>query len=257
MPEQFDIFADSADVALRNDVLHALEQRSADAARKAWQALAQAFPNDSFLPAMNVLVRVLEEARTTPLANTAAVAHERQALAGPVSAAALQAMGTTAGLAWLQPLWTALAERCAHLPFDAAHADDHATALWLRAGQWARAGAAVEGIPSWRRIPAPLAWMAEAQCRLGRLDDHWALLAELAWLSPRRLATLLRGLNDPLLNRLHKRFDASFEDDGEADADLAWFPAWAADRTPGAGAAPGAGRARPEHRGRTRLSPDG
>ena len=57
-------------------------------------------------------------------------------------------------------------------------------ALWLRAGDFAAAADAVARIESWRRIPAPLAWMAEARYRLDGLDAHWGLLAELAWLAP-------------------------------------------------------------------------
>jgi hypothetical protein len=89
----------------------------------------------------------------------------------------------------------------------------------------------VERIESWRRIPAPLAWMAEARCRLGGPDACWALFAELAWLAPSRLDALLRRLDDPMLNRLHKKFDAACGDSGVA-TDLAWFPGWVLTQAP-------------------------
>jgi hypothetical protein len=89
----------------------------------------------------------------------------------------------------------------------------------------------VDGITSWRRIPAPLMWKAHARYRLEGLDACWPLLTELAWLAPVRLKTLLAEINDPLLHRLQKRFAASFEGSG-ADADLAWFPAWVLTEAP-------------------------
>jgi hypothetical protein len=51
------------------------------------------------------------------------------------------------------------------LPFSADASDHHAAALWLREGNWTAAREAVERIEAWRRIPAPLAWMAEVRYR--------------------------------------------------------------------------------------------
>lgn len=102
---------------------------------------------------------------------------------------------------------------------------EHAAALWLRAGDWAAAADAVDRIESWRRIPASLAWMAEARHCIDGLDAAWPLLAELAWLAPKRFDRVSRALADPSLDRLRTHFDASFEGDGSV-ADLAWLPAW-------------------------------
>jgi len=224
MPEQLDIFSHSADVMRRNDVIDALERRDAAGARAALQALAAARPQDADASAFERLTGVLETASAAPLSRLDAVAAERRALAGDITRCAQQVWGRGAD-AWLRPLWQALAGRSAALPFEAAHAEDHAAALWLQAGDGPHAAQAAEAIPSWRRIPAPLSWVAEALCRQDRLDDAWPLLAELAWLAPARLEALLRRLDDPLLRRLHKQFGASFEGSGSA-ADLAWFPAW-------------------------------
>lgn len=104
-------------------------------------------------------------------------------------------------------------------------AEVHCAALWLKAGDFAAAADAVQQIESWRRIPAPLAWICEARLRLDELDSSWGLLAELAWLSPQRFDALTRRLADPVLTRLRRRFDAEFEGEGTV-ADMAWFPAW-------------------------------
>ena len=230
-PQQLDIFAHSRDVMLRNDVLHALERRDAPGARAAWLVLADEFPADPDLAPLDLLARTLAAPCDTPLPDHDALAREQHRLTHDVAVAARRALGTAGAEPWLRPVWHALAARCAGLPFQAARPDDHAAALWLRGAHWAQAALAVQGIESWRRIPAPLAWMLEARCRLDQLDESWALVAELAWLAPGRLDALLRRSIDPLLTRLHTAFDRSFDGAGDA-SDLPWFPAWVLTHTP-------------------------
>lgn len=241
---QLDLFTDSRDVMLRNDVLFALERRDAIAARAAWRVLQAALPADTGLAPLDRLTRALEAFSVAPFADHAALARACDLVAGDLTDAARQALGPAAGADWLLPQWQNLALRSAGLGFDANRPEGHAAALWLRAEHWAEAEAAVLRIESWRRIPMPLGWMLEARCRHGQLDDSWPLLAELAWLAPRRLHALLPRLGDPLLARLVKRFGAGFDagtnagtDAGmnaaiEAAADIAWFPAWVLIDTP-------------------------
>lgn len=222
---QLDIFEHSRDVMLRNDVLHALEQRDAAAARLAWRQLQSEYGDDHALAPLDTLVAALEHPRQAAFASAAEAAaaldHMQQALA----TAAQRLWPAATASAWLAPLWARLAERAAALPYQSDAAETHAAALWLRAGELQQAVQAASGIASWRRIPAPLSWMAQACCRRDGVDAHWPLLAELAWLSPQRLDALCRSLADPVLERLRQRFDAEFEGDGN-DEDLAWFPAW-------------------------------
>jgi hypothetical protein len=58
------------------------------------------------------------------------------------------------------------------------------------------------------------------------------MLAELAWLSPRRLDELTQCCNDPSLQQLIYKFQAAFEGEGDA-GDLIWFPAWVLTERPG------------------------
>jgi hypothetical protein len=117
------------------------------------------------------------------------------------------------------------------LPYNARLPHTHAAALLLQSRDWAAAEAGVAGIASWRRIPAPLAWMAEARFRQGGLESAWGLLAELAWSAAPRFGPLARRLESPPLRRLLDDFDAGFEPADEAE--LAWFPAWALVAEPG------------------------
>lgn len=233
LPAQLDIFEHSCDTMLRNDVVAALERRDARAARSAWRAFADEFALDATLAPLAVLVDALERATTVPLPDHDAVREARHALTDTIEAAARRGQGDRAAALWLAPLWRDLAMRAASLPFAADRSEDHAAALWLRGGDWAAAAQAVAGIESWRRIPAPLAWIAQARYRIDGLDGAWTLMAELAWLAPGSFDRLVTLLADPVFDRLRREFEADFEANLESAVDgqdLAWFPAWVLSR---------------------------
>jgi hypothetical protein len=221
---QLDIFEHSSDVMLRNDVIHALLQRDAAAGRAACDRLAQQCPAEESLSALRALAERLEDTDRRPFSDHAALGHARQAVEALMPLAE-RVFGPLAAAKWLAPLWEDLALRAEALPFRADSAQDHAVPHWLRAGHWSAAAQAVGAIESWRRIPAPLAWMTEARLRMLGLLATWPLIAELGWLSPGRLDKLLRQSPDPALSTLVRKFGATFEGDGSAD-DAAWFAAW-------------------------------
>lgn len=78
--QQSDIFADSRDVMLCNDVLEHLQRRVAGAAQAALALLADEYPHDGALPAMTVLVDELKSESTAPFYDLAALAIARQDL---------------------------------------------------------------------------------------------------------------------------------------------------------------------------------
>lgn len=223
--QQLDIFADSRDVALRNDVVEQPQRRNAAAARTALMLLARDYADDSALPAMVTLVRELEDASTLPLTDHAELAAICRRFESEVVPAVRRVLPEQTAQAWLTPCWRSLAQRAARLTFRGTDTDSHAAPLWLRAGDCAAASDAIETIESWWRIPSPLAWMTEVHYRVDGLDAAWPLLAELAWLAPARFGALVGVLGDASLNELRRRFDAEFPGTGET-ADYAWFPTW-------------------------------
>jgi hypothetical protein len=229
---QLDLFADSRDVMLRNDVLDALQRRHACDARQAWERLTGEYPADDTAPMLAVLISAIENVPTARLAGHPALVEARRVLADEVAPAARRLLGEQAAGAWLVPCWRTLAQRAAALPFDADCSDHHAAPVWLQAGDWDAAKQAVERIASWRRIPAPLAWMTEARYRADGLDLAWPMLTELAWLAPVRCVALISRLGDVSLDALRKQFDAQFIGTGEL-TDFAWFPAWLLTVKPG------------------------
>ena len=222
---QLDIFEDSRDVMLRNDLVEALLRRDAAAAQSARIALADAYPQDSALADASVLIDVLDDGNSMPWSTYAAAHAACNYVEQHVTPAARGLLGEASGAAWVAELWNALAHRANTLPFRADETDAHSAALWLRAGRWQAAASSAESIESWRRIPAPLSWVAHARCRLVGLDAVWPLLTELSWLSPPRFEQLARTLNDAVLAELLRHFGVDFDGSGEAE-DLAWFPAW-------------------------------
>jgi hypothetical protein len=222
---QLDIFEHSHDIMLRNDVLAALQRFHAVDARSARQRLEQVFPEDTALEPSSALIEALERWSTAPFTSHESARSVVHALAERIQPAALHLLGDEAGSEWMLPLWRSVAQRAAALSYRAQDRELHAAALWLRAREWRAACDAVADIESWRRIPVPLGWMAQARLHLDGLDAVWPLIAELAWLAPARLGALWPVLDDPLLHRLRRRFDAEFEGRGD-DTDIAWFPAW-------------------------------
>jgi len=246
---QLDIFDHGRDLMLRNDVLAALERRDAAAARAARQELLEEYPDDGSLAPLALLIEALERSPGPAFGDHDAVRTARHWLDDAVTPAARRSFDPPTATTWLAGLWRELAQRAAALPFRAECSEDHAAALWLRAGDCPAVIDAVARIQSWRRSPAPLAWMAEARWRHDGLDAVWSLLAELAWLAPDRFDALTRRIADPVVQALRRRFEAEFEPDGDAAtasdaaAGLAWFPAWVLTDKPAL--APRLGAARP------------
>ncbi len=235
---QLDIFEHSRDVMLRNDVLQALEQHAAAQASTRWEALAHDYPQDPALAALRLLIDAVEARFDTrgqlpTLADHGALAQAQLVLRERLTQAARSLMAVKPAQAWLRTFWQDLIARSAHLPYRADAQTQHVAPMLLLIGDWQGAAEAVAQIASWRRIPVPLAWMAQARLNLLGLQASWPLLAELAWLSPQRLEALVQTSPDPILKRLKNQFDAEFEASGEVTDvasgpgdDLAWFPAW-------------------------------
>lgn len=228
---QLDLFEHSRAVMLRNDAILALEHRDAAAASSATQVLAAEYPDDKLIPDLNALITAIEGADQGEIGSHMALREARQGMPDVVQPSAIRVFGSVAGMDWLRPTWKDLAQRATRLPFKSDCEQEHSVPLWLNAGDWAAATSAIKTIPSWRRIPAPLAWMARANLEILGLQATWGMLAELAWLSPQRLIELAQHVRDPLFKQLVDKFEANFEGAGDP-ADMAWFSAWALTERP-------------------------
>lgn len=229
---QLDIFNDGRDTMLRNGVVDALERRDAVHALTALRALAGEFPRDETIAPAHLLIGVIESEVAAVFDDHDDAGRARLVLVHDIQPAAIRVLGAQRAPSWLAPLWHAMARRSEVLRFRADRPDEHAAAFLSIARDWKAVVEAVNGIESWRRIPQPLAWMTQARYRLGGLATVWDLVAELAWLSPERLAQLARLWGDPVLNRKLAKFNATFDGSGTTE-DLEWFAAWVLTDEPG------------------------
>ncbi|THF60813.1 hypothetical protein [Pseudothauera rhizosphaerae] len=220
---QLDLFAHSRDVMLRNDLLAALRSRDAPASEHALAALAAEFPHDPALAPARLLAGRLSP-DIPPFPTHADALQTIARLERETRPAAASLFGEQQAERWLHPAWHALAHAAAHLPYHPDAPEAHAAPLFLRARHWCEAEHHASAIESWRRIPHPLAWTAEARFHLHGLDTAWPLLAELAWLDAVRFGDLARRLPSKALTGLLLQYEREFAD---TPADHAWFPAWA------------------------------
>jgi hypothetical protein len=225
---QLDIFADSGDVVRRNAFAEAVLAEDLPMARAAMQAWKAEWPDDRLLASGAALLAHLPATSDAPAGSglaAEAVAAAADTLDGVVGPAAAALLGEDAS-PWMAKQWCALATQARNVAWRAELARVHPTALFLRGGQWGSAAQAVTSIPSWRRIPQPLLWMAEASWRNQGADAAWPLLAEAFWLAPARARALLASLAGSRLRAAMARFESDFELQDEDD--WAWWPAWLA-----------------------------
>ncbi|MDD5480802.1 hypothetical protein [Rhodoferax sp.] len=247
---QLDIFNDSRDVMLRNDLLQALQAHDAAQAQAALQKLQLDYPQDLLLPHAQVMLTALhartqqaqQAGQVVPFTQHAELRAQRVWLLETLAPSARRVMDARAVQAWLGPFWQDLAARAAHLPFASESEQDHAAWLLLQLQDWQACSDAVAQIASWRRIPAPLSWRVQAKLQLHGLRATWPLLAELAWLAPQRLVTLNVATPAPQLQRLMAQFESDWDElealappdaatlkraaDAGSSKAFPWFPAW-------------------------------
>ncbi|MDP2430723.1 MAG: hypothetical protein Q8O33_01685 [Pseudomonadota bacterium] len=227
---QLDLFLHGREVILRNDTLAAIQERHVQNGRAALAKLAAEYPGDPFLGPLEILLHALEYPPHRCI-NAEAVLAAKARLETRIQPVAERLMPAPQAASWIAGEWEILAEAAAGLVFTPTAPLAYMAALYLKAGVSTAAEAAVLAIPSWRRSPQPLAWMAEARLAQFGMADAWPLLIELAWLDPAAFDTLARHRKEPILERLLHNFDADFENEtgNEQDSHIhpsAWLPAW-------------------------------
>ncbi|MDR2113618.1 MAG: hypothetical protein LBQ62_11085 [Candidatus Accumulibacter sp.] len=222
---QLDLFRDSHDTCLRNEAIDALRRRDVEALKRAVDRLRASFPDDYSLGDLDLLAgTALDET----LPDSAPRIAERLArIDTQLYPALCRVLGEKAARRWLEPLFSRLAGGAAARVFHREHARVYAGALFLRANDLAAARAAIHRVPSWRRIPEPLAWMTEIAWRENNPAEYWPLAAELAWIAPSLFDPLLSRAAPEAVRRLYADFLSGFEPDDEGEhPEAAWFPAW-------------------------------
>jgi len=222
---QLDLFLDSREVTLANDVVAAFRTGDCGRVQDSLAALRAEAPARADLAAFGVLLAFLERDRESDCASLDSDRLEQ--LVGVFDtdvAPASRALGGEAQ-GFLNRTCRKLAAAAARQPFDRARPQTHAAALYLRAQAHAEAEAAAAAAASsfadgWRD-PVILRWRALARYRVGGLQAaRWQILS-LAWFAADSFPELLRELAAPQLESDWRRFQAETE-----VPDATWFPAW-------------------------------
>ena len=233
---QLDLFLDSHEVVLANQVVEALLARDGMRATTAFAALAHDGPDHPALPALKILSCALA-GWDPPEAQSAAIAQRMAWLEQDVVPAATAALGASAHQ-FLHPFLVELAEAARGLQYDAHHPCAYRAYICVQCGDYSGAEQAVLATPDWVQNRDALHWLSVARYRRDGLDAARGTVFQLAWREPARLAALLTELDDRLLLREWNAFEAACPWRGIAEHELAsWFPAWYLMEHPGAAGA--------------------
>lgn len=222
---QLDLFDDGRESMRVNELVSAIAGERVREAGEALAALQAEFPDQARIGPASALIAALRARETTPFRGAGEALAARDDLESRLAPAARALLGGDDARRWLAARLRELAERAAHLPWQARQPGAHAAGLYAAAGAWPEALAALSRIESWRRQPQPLAWAAEASWRHLGAGAGWPLLAELAWLAAARAAALAGALAAIPGEQRLARWMTAFEADLETE-DYAWFPAW-------------------------------
>lgn len=222
---QLDLFAHSRAVVLANDVIDALLARDAALATERFNSLCIEEPGHRAREALQTLCRALG-AWPRPSANPAEIAEAIQWLDAKAHPAALAALGDEAA-AFMRPFWCELASAASLHAYDPAHPQAYSASLHLRCGDAMAATAAARAVPNCDGNADALHWMTVARYRAEGFDACRAPLMRVALLAPKHLPALLAEIDEPLLNRDWRAFQADFDWlDSEDDTVSSWYPAW-------------------------------
>lgn len=222
---QLDLFVHSRAVVLANDVIDALLARDAALATGRFNSLCMEEPGHRAREALQTLCRALGE-WPRPSADPAEIAEAVRWLDATAHPAAVSALGDKAA-DFMRPFWCELACAAGQHAYDSAYPRSYRASLYLRCGDAAAAATAAEAVPNCDGNIDALHWIAVARYRAEGLDACWAPLMRLALLAPKRLPALLAEIDEPLLNRDWRAFQAGCHWlDSEGDTAGSWYPAW-------------------------------
>lgn len=229
---QLDLFVDTREVMLANDLIAALHARDVASAAKCLDLLRAEAPALASLDSFEVLVNRLRHAeegkeRKEPNAqNAAELAAAADDLTHRVEPAARKVMGADAKR-FVAPWFRELADLARAQPYDRDHRRAHAASLLLEAGDFAAAEAAALTIPGYDERPTSLAWLSIARYHQHGIDAARPSLLSLALRSPMEFERTRDLLDDPALHREWTAFLGASEWESIAEAELPrWFPAW-------------------------------
>ena len=219
---QTDIFFDSAETRVANDLADALAIGAAAAAREHIERLRRLDGQHWMLPLAAVLIEALKTAepngRETALARMETL--ERRWL--PAASAVLRASARD----FATPVWRAIATALDDgAAFDPAFPNRHASFAYFKGLDWANVRRSVRAVPGFADQPALLERLAEAEWRLRNPREARRLWFVLCWRAPACFANAVSAPGFPD-NRVRQDWECMQHEDWETEATADWLPAW-------------------------------
>ncbi|MBP9804146.1 MAG: hypothetical protein KBE22_04480 [Candidatus Accumulibacter sp.] len=228
---QLDLFLDSHEVTLANEVVAALCAHDRERTAQGIARLRAEAPARADLPTFDSLYAFLDLTREIDTAGLDADALELIVEVLNTRMIPAAAVLGKAAKGFLESFWRQLARAAIH-PFNPDRPHLHAADLFLRAGAYEAAEEAAKTITGGQTQRAVLRWQAIARYRLAGLPGARRQIFSLAWHAADSFEDLLRELDDALLKQDWLAFQAAVE-----DTDASWFPAWYLLRYPESAAA--------------------
>jgi hypothetical protein len=211
---QADLFHDSAQTAVLNELKEALAEHRAEAARSTLQRLTDLTPDLQIIDNYTRLFQALVSAHTQP-------AERSRELELTVTPLAWRCLGPRAR-DYISPLWSELAAALRGTAFTPDTPHVHASYAHGQAQQWSAVATSVEDEPEWPRHAALVVRLAEARARQGQEDSARRLWVQLCWDHPEIAPAFLADApGDPVVARLWGKFV-----DADAKFAVGDFPAW-------------------------------
>jgi len=219
---QLDIFLDSSDLAILNQLRTALTAREYQQAEKQLHLFIARFPNHPLRDPAERLFDALNYIDRIPPPEQAE--RELQTLSTHLLPAA-QAVLASRARDFMIPFWRNLATSFDNKPFNANNSRAHASWIYAQCLDWQAVRACVLVISDFRQEPELLIRLAEAEYRLGNSQAAIQQWCSLCWQFPTQAAALFNNdsFPDPHLKFV---WDAFRDLDLEPMLAIDWFPAW-------------------------------
>lgn len=215
---QMDLFLDTPETILVNDLIQAIANHNAQVADDLVKRLEENHPHNGTLEELHPLIKVItqkEQWVLTPLEGITFIQEEIVPLAQ-------QTLAALTGR-FLKPLYRMFDRALMHHPFDPQHPNAHRSWTLEQLENWKALAECVLLEEGWIQQPVLLQRRAKALFQLKRLDASLQVWVQFFWGFPHHAAQAIENQGDKNLKRLWYSFIDRVE---HRENDAVTFPAW-------------------------------
>ncbi|HAT49065.1 MAG: hypothetical protein HQL07_17665 [Nitrospirae bacterium] len=215
---QMDLFLDTPETMLINDLILAIADHNAPVADELVKRLAENHPQNGALEELHPLIQAItqkEHLAHTPMEGIQIIQDE-------IVPCAQQTLAALAGR-YLKPFYRLFDRALMHQPFDPQHPNAHRSWTLEQLENWKALAECVLLEEGWVRQPVLLQRRAKALFQLKRLEASHQVWVQFFWGFPQQAAQAIESQGDKNLKRLWYDFIDRVE---HRENDAQTFPAW-------------------------------